>query len=215
MNQRAVAGLAAGIALILGIIGAIYIAPPAADDAQPQYLQQFPQPRALTDFTLTDHNGNTVTPDSLKGQWTLAFLGYTFCPDICPTTMAALSGAYPKIQQLDSDVPVKVWFISVDPNRDSTARLKEYVSYFNKAFIAVSGEHAEMFPLVRSMGLMYSMAESTEDPNYLVNHSASVVVINPDAKVIGRFKPVSEPGKLAVADVNQILADLPVIVAPQ
>lgn len=214
MNQRAVAGLAAGIALILGIIGAIYIAPPAADDAQPQYLQQFPQPRVLTDFTLTDHHGNTVTQQSLKGQWTLAFLGYTFCPDICPTTMAALSGAYPKIQQLDSDVPVKVWFISVDPNRDTTERLNEYVSYFNDEFIAVSGEHAEMFPLVRSMGMMYSMAESTDDPNYLVNHSASVVLINPDAKVIGRFKPVSEPGKLAVADVNQILADLPVIVAP-
>ncbi len=214
MNQRAVAGLVAGIALILGIIGAIYIAPPAPDDAQPQYLQQFPQPRALTDFTLTDHNGNTVTPQALEGQWTLAFLGYTFCPDICPTTMAALSGAYPQIKQIPSDAPVKVWFISVDPNRDTTERLNEYVGYFNNEFTAVSGEHTEMFPLVRSMGMMYSMAESTDDPNYLVNHSASLVLINPDAKVIGRFKPVSEPGKLAVADVDQILADLPAIVAP-
>ncbi|WP_414829053.1 SCO family protein [Alteromonas sp. H39] len=213
MNQRAVAGLAAGLALILGVIGAVYIAPPT-DDTQPQHLQQFPQPRELTDFTLTDHHGNTVTPQALKGQWTLAFLGYTFCPDICPTTMAALSGAYPKIQQLESDKPVKVWFISVDPNRDTTARLNDYVSYFNEEFTAVSGEHAELFPLVRSMGMMYAMAQSTDDPNYLVNHSASVVLINPDAKVIGRFKPVSEPGTLAVADVNQILADLPVIVAP-
>lgn len=212
MNQRIVAGVVAGVALILGVVGALYIAPPATDsDTQINHMQVFAQPRALSDFTLTDHTGEPVTRDALKDQWTLVFLGYTFCPDICPTTMAALNGVYPKLQALETSQPVRVWFISVDPKRDDPARLAEYVSFFNPEFRALTGEHTQLFPLVRSMGMMYSMAESTDSPNYLVNHSGSVVVVNPQADVIGRFKPVAEPGQMAIADVDHILADMPAI----
>lgn len=214
MSQRIIAGVVAGVALVLGMVGALYIAPPDTDsDTQINHMQEFAQPRALSEFSLTDHRGDTVTRQALENQWTLVFLGYTFCPDICPTTMAALNGIYPRLQQLQSRHPVRVWFISVDPKRDDPARLAEYVSFFNPEFRALTGEHAQLFPLVRSMGMMYSMAESTDTPNYLVNHSGSVVVVNPEANVIGRFKPVAEPGQLAIADVDHILADMPAITA--
>lgn len=212
MNQRVVAGAAAVVALVIGIWGALVIAPPSSGNGpDTEYFQAYPQPRALSAVELVDQHGDAFTEANLQGHWTLVFLGYTFCPDICPTTMAALNSVYPQLTAIPTDKPLQVLFISVDPNRDSTERLAEYVKYFNPAFIAATGEHKVLFPLARSMGMMYAIAESTDNPNYLVDHSASVVVVNPQAQVIGRFKPVLTPGKLAVSDVEQIVADMPAI----
>lgn len=212
MNQRVVAGAAAVVALVIGIWGALVIAPPSSGNGpDTEYFQAYPQPRALSAVELVDQHGDAFTEANLQGHWTLVFLGYTFCPDICPTTMAALNSVYPKLTAIPTDKPLQVLFISVDPKRDSTERLAEYVKYFNPAFIAATGEHKVLFPLARSMGMMYAIAESTDNPNYLVDHSASVVVVNPQAQVIGRFKPVLAPGKLAVSDVEQIVADMPAI----
>lgn len=213
MKQHVVAGYVAAIALVLGVVLAIVIAPPSTKE--PQYFQQYPQSRALAEFTLVDHNGEVFTNANLKGQWTLAFLGYTYCPDICPTTMAGLNQIYPKLAAIKGNFPVKVLFVSVDPNRDSPERLQQYISFFNQAFVAVTGEHAQLFPLARSMGMMYAIADSTEDPNYLVDHSASVVVINPEGEVVGRFKPELVPGQLPISDADKILADMPLLVGAE
>ena len=176
---------------------------------QTQYMSWYPQPRALNPFVLTDHTGAEMTNESLKDQWTLAFVGYTFCPDICPVTLAEINKVYPQLDVLESQTPLKIWFLSVDPKRDTTERLNEYINYFNPEFIASTGPHTELFPLVRSMGMMYSTSESTDNPNYLVDHSASIVVINPQGQVVGRFKPKQEPGKLPVSDTQQLLTDMP------
>ncbi len=103
MNQKTLVGLVAVVALIVGVVGAIYIAPPTPDNAasapqtQPDtdYFSYYPAPRALSEFMLTAHTGEPVNNETLKNQWTLIFLGYTFCPDICPTTMAELNRIYP------------------------------------------------------------------------------------------------------------------------
>jgi len=217
MNQRAVTGLVAVLALILGVWGAITIAPPSTGDSETepdtQYFQHYPAPRNLSEFSLIRANGKSLTNDDLNDQWSLVFLGYTYCPDICPTTMAALNRIYPQLKALDSNFPVRVLFISVDPKRDTTERLNEYIGFFNSEFMAASGGHDQLFPLVRSLGMMYALSESTDNPNYLVDHSASVVLLNPQAQVIGRFKPDLTPGKLAVADAQQILADMPEIIS--
>lgn len=75
-------------------------------------------PRPVSDFRLESTHGETVTPASLEGQWTFLFTGYTYCPDICPTTMAALKSRWNELSAA-TDLPVKVWMISVDPKRDS------------------------------------------------------------------------------------------------
>jgi len=177
------------------------------------YMQWYPLPRKVSDFTLTNNHNQPMTNADLNGQWTLAFVGYTYCPDICPTTLAALNKAYPKIVATVSEQPIKVWFISVDPKRDTIERLAEYVGFFNSEFIGATAEHKQLYPLVRSMGMMYSMSESTDEPNYLVNHSGSVVVINPLGQVIGRFKPKHAPGQIAISDTAQIIADMPKVMA--
>ncbi|WP_299081488.1 SCO family protein [uncultured Paraglaciecola sp.] len=205
------AGLIAFIALIVGVIVAITIAPPAADKTQ--HVSLYPQARALPDFRLVDHNNQTFTPADLKGHWSLVFVGYTYCPDICPTTLAELKSIYPELQKIVSDFPIQVVLLSVDPKRDTPERLNEYINFFDPEFIAVSGEHGQLFPLVRAMGMMYSMSESTDNPNYLVDHSSSVVIVNPDALVIGRFKPEFVVGELPVSEGQKILADMPLIVS--
>lgn len=205
------AGAIALVALIIGAVVAIYIAPPSSS-AKTQYVSLYPQARALPDFQLVDHNNQAFTQQHLLDHWSLVFVGYTYCPDICPTTLAELQAIYPALQKISSDFPIQVILLSVDPKRDTPERLNEYINFFDPRFIAVSGEHTQLFPMVRAMGMMYSMSESTDNPNYLVDHSSSVVVVNPQAQVVGRFKPDFVVGKLPVSEGQKILADMPAIV---
>ncbi|WP_395338736.1 SCO family protein [Ningiella sp. W23] len=216
-------GLIAALSLVLGLYLALVIAPPGFNDAdedhtsalseKTEHLNWYPQPRALIDFELSKHDGTSMTNADLQGKWTLGFVGYTFCPDICPVTLAELNKVYPQLQQSVEQTPLQVWFLSVDPNRDTVERLNEYVNYFNDNFVAATGEHKVLYPLVRSMGMMYAISESTDNPNYLVDHSASIVVINPNGHIVGRFKPKHSPGELAISDVEQILADMPILLS--
>jgi protein SCO1/2 len=205
------AGLIAFIALAIGVVVAVNIAPPSAEKTK--HVSLYPQVRALPDFQLVDHNNQEFTSKNLMGYWSLVFVGYTFCPDICPTTMAELKGIYPELQKIPTDFPIQVVLLSVDPKRDSPERLNEYINFFHPDFIGVSGWHPQLFPLVRAMGMMYSMSESTDNPNYLVDHSSSVVVVNPKAQVVGRFKPEFVVGKLPISEGQKILADMPAIIS--
>lgn len=210
--SRLQAGLLALIALVIGVVVAINIAPPSIT-SKTQHVSLYPQVRALPDFQLVDHNNQAFTSENLVGHWSLFFVGYTYCPDICPTTLAELKGVYPELQKIPSDFPIQVVLLSVDPKRDTPERLNEYINFFHSDFMAVSGEHTQLFPLVRAMGMMYSMSESTDNPNYLVDHSSSVVVVNPKAQVVGRFKPDFVVGKLPISEGQKILADMPAIIS--
>src|SRR5690606_34944244 len=97
--------------------------------AEPEYALVYDPSRALQPFTLQGRQGDLVDNEDLKGQWTLLFTGYTYCPDICPTTMAQLRDALPELQAA-TDTDVKVWMISVDPKRDDVERLGQYTSFF-------------------------------------------------------------------------------------
>lgn len=178
--------------------------------AEPKLALVYPQPRVLADFQLTDQHGELVSRERLYGQWTLAFVGYTYCPDICPLTLAKLAGLQPELAK-QVNQPLKVWFISVDPKRDSTQKLNEYVSYFNQPnVLGMTAGHEQLFPFVRQLGLMYALSSST-DTDYLVDHSASVVLINPQGQLVAMFKPPLQPGQLPVLDSEQMLADFPLV----
>ena len=164
-------------------------------------------PRAIKPFELTANNGQAFNLSSLKDKWTLVFTGYTYCPDICPTTLAALNNNY---QQLASatDNNLQVLLLSVDPQRDTTERLQEYISYFNPEFVAATAQHKDLFPFVRNLGLMYSMVDDTTQEGYLVDHSASIVLINPETNIQAIFKPEHELGSLPAVNYPQMIRDL-------
>lgn len=219
MNNKVI-GIVLIVVFALGIYLALVIAPPGHQDStqgdlseQTQHLVWYPQARALSDFTITQHTGESFTNKNLLNKWTLAFVGYTYCPDICPVTLAEINKIYPELSAQAHTTPLQIWFLSVDPKRDTIERLNEYIHYFNPDFVAATGPHSELFPLVRSMGMMYSLSESTDKPDYLVDHSASIVVINPQGNVIGRFKPQHVPGQLSISDVEQLMDDVPLLLA--
>lgn len=177
---------------------------------QPEHALVYPKARDLTEFTLVSHQGQPLTRQQLRGQWTLAFVGYTFCPDICPMTMATLTGAYPSLQaMLPQGQKLAIWFISADPQRDTVSALANYVGYFEQpAITGLTAEHDKLFPFVRDLGLMYAIS-STTDTDYLVDHSASIVLINPQGQVAAVFKPEMKVGEVPLVTKAMLLADFP------
>ena len=167
--------------------------------------------KKLTDFSFDLAGSENFTNADLKGKWTLFFIGYTFCPDICPTTLSHLDHVYPKL----TGKPyrnIQVVFVSVDPNRDKAEKLAEYVHYFNSEFIGVTSTHKQLWPFVQNLGLIYSIVdEGIDEPYYLVDHSASIVLINPKGEHHASFQAeINEEGifnvrmDLMVENIHQI-----------
>lgn len=146
------------------------------------------EPRPLEPFTLVDHDGKALTPEQLKGHWTLLFFGYTHCPDICPTTLAVLKGV---AQKLESDpelaASTRTLFVSVDPKRDTPEQLKQYITYFNPAFVAATGSRNEIDNLTMQVGAVYMFEGDTRRDDYIVNHSATILLIDPQGRFYARF----------------------------
>ena len=98
----------------------------------------FQQPRAVQPFELLDHHGESFTPESLRGQWSFVFFGYTHCPDVCPTTLSVLNSV--ALRLADAPDATRFVFVTVDPERDTPEVLARYVTYFNGEFVGVTGE---------------------------------------------------------------------------
>lgn len=169
----------------------------------------YQEARAVKPFILEDQLGKSVSEANLKGQWTLLFLGYTSCPDICPMTLAKLTQVYEK---LSDTYPVNIWFVSVDPKRDVADKRRQYIDYFNPSFTAVSAEHKQLFPFVRNLGLVYAIHDDGETENYTVDHSASVTLVDPSGAVRAIFKPEFAKGKVPIIDQSKIIEDLTKII---
>jgi protein SCO1/2 len=137
-----------------------------------------PQNRSLPDLKLLDQDGQPVALDQLKDKWTLLFFGYTFCPDICPTTLAQL-------RQIKSELPaatadkLRVVLVSIDPNRDTPAQLKTYLGYFDKQFVGLSAPVETIQKLANAVSIPFIPAD-TRKPNYTVDHSGNLALLGPD-----------------------------------
>ncbi|RVU39906.1 SCO family protein [Rheinheimera riviphila] len=210
MKYKLIAAVAVVTALAAGIFSFQYV----QQVQLPEHALVYPKARDLTEFTLTSHKGQPATRQQLQGQWTLAFVGYTFCPDICPMTMATLTGAYSELQaMLPEGQKLGIWFISADPERDTVSALANYVGYFEQpAITGLTAGHDKLFPFVRDLGLMYAIS-STTAPDYLVDHSASIVLINPQGQLAAVFKPELKVGEVPLVTKAILLADFPKVLA--
>jgi len=193
-------GVLALFALLIGIlVGAILLRPGAIEISSGTLL---PQPRALADFQLIGADGQPFTKASLAGHWTLAFAGYTFCPDVCPTTLTDLNAV---LRQLGPDAAkLQVLFISVDPERDTPVRLAQYVHYFNPEFRAASGDVAALEQLGKSLGFVFVKVAGATPESYLMDHSAALMLINPQAELVGYLTPPFK-AELIAADLKPLL----------
>lgn len=159
-----------------------------------------PTPRDVTDFALTDHSGRSFDRSRLLGHWSLLFFGYTYCPDVCPTTLQAL-GRVKKLwdsRAPGAPAPPQIVFISVDPERDTLARLREYVSYFDPSIVAATGSMEQLTRLARSVGVYFARAESKgADGGYLVDHSAQLYLVDPEGRLRAVLDDPHDPAAFA------------------
>lgn len=154
-----------------------------------------PQSRSLPELSLTNQDGQTVAVDQLKEQWSLLFFGYTFCPDICPATLAQL-------RQLQGQLPpetlakLRIVLVTVDPARDTPEQLKKYLDYFDAGFIGLTGEQATLQKLANAVSIPFIPANTSKE-NYTVDHSGNLVLIGPDGKQRGFIRAPLNNAKLA------------------
>lgn len=186
-----------GVAALGAGIGS-HLAMQAQREASPPAGVLWPDPRPVPAVSLTDHTGAQFGRANLEGRWSLLFFGFTHCPDICPMTMVQLDEVERLLAAGGARTDdLQTIFVSVDPDRDSPDRLAEYVKYFNEDFIGVSGEPEELQKLTRGLGAVYFIEDKDPDNDYLVDHSASVFVIDPEGRLIGVFTTPHEPDDMA------------------
>lgn len=164
-----------------------------------QATRLYPTPRPLPEFTLERPDGRPFTLADWRGRWNLVFIGFTHCPDICPVALGTLRDIE---RRFPPERAPQVTFISVDPERDRGETLERYVGFFNPRFLAATGDHDSLQRLTRALGLVY-LHRPTED-GYEVDHSASIVIVDPQGRLIGAVPPPHDPAVVA-ADLARLM----------
>ena len=157
----------------------------------------WPEPRALQAFELVDQDGKPFDLARVRDHWTLLFFGYTFCPDVCPVTLSALAEAQARLEQDGAGADLQVVFVSLDPERDTPQRLGEYVHFFAPGFLGVTGSEEALGVLNRQLGVIGFKGEKDADGNYLVDHTAAVMLLDPQARLVGIFRTPHQPADIA------------------
>ncbi len=188
-----VAALVAGVWLASGVLGPDLPSGAATPTLATGTL--LPQRRELSAFALTDTSGAPFTEASLKGNWTLLAFGYASCPDVCPLLLATFRDVHRQLAKQRLDGLVRFVFVSVDPERDDLARLRDYVSYFNPAFVGATGPHPELQRLTRQLGVLY-------------HHTAALLLVDPKGRLTAVFSAPHAAPAMA-ADIAGLVAEGP------
>ncbi len=186
----------------------------AAEVPETEAVFLLPEVVTIEDFKLSHHRMGEYDLDSTRGQWSLFFFGYTHCPDVCPTElfmMAEMMRAIEKSPPADFQAP-QVVFVSLDPQRDSPESLQQYAGYYHASFIGITGPQPAVDELSKAMGVFYERVYHrngevvTLDPqaaipeelenSYLINHSASIFLLNPEGKLHAIFTPPHDPNTM-------------------
>ncbi|MHC2787947.1 protein SCO1/2 [Bradyrhizobium liaoningense] len=165
-------------------------------------LSKVAQPAAIGGpFQLTDQNGKAVTDKSLKGKPTLIFFGYTHCPDVCPTSLFEISEVL-RVMGKDAD-KINAVFISVDPERDTPATMKDYLSSFDPHLEGLSGDPAETAKVISSYRV-YAKKVPTKDGDYTMDHTALIYLMDRDGRFVSPFnlKRTPEEAGCGVEEVS-------------
>lgn len=150
------------------------------------------EPQALTDFNLTDQNGQPFGIERLKGKWTFVFFGYTRCPDVCPTTLAVMQNIATVLERDPRQIKSQFVFVSIDPERDNLASLGGFVEYFNPGFIGITGKPSQLQGLVHQLGVEARRIRGDGAMNYLMSHTSAIMLIDPQARLQAKYPPPHE-----------------------
>lgn len=139
------------------------------------------------DFILKDQNDLEFNSDKMKGRLSLVYFGFTFCPDICPTSLQKLTNILSTLDKYNIDVlPI---FITIDPSRDSSKLLKEYLGHFHHKFIGLTGTEQDIKKVAQLYKVYYAISENEKTPNsnYMLDHSSFVYLMDKQGKYVKHF----------------------------
>jgi len=200
------------IIALAGHTSAWAAAPAIPDDLEDLILES---PVQLKHFELINHRHQPFNIKNLEGKWTFIFFGYTHCPDICPTTLAELNTAAAQLAEKQGATntannasnnatsnDTQFVFVSVDSARDTIDELAEYISYFNKDFVAVTGLKEQLTELTTQLGVKFEIGDGTPTL-YFVSHASAVLLIDPQARYYARFK-APHYSEVLISGLNKI-----------
>ncbi len=151
-------------------------------------MQLYPQPRALPAFALQQSDGTQLLSGELAGHWTLVFIGFTHCPDVCPMTLTHLAQAQRQWEALPEATRPRVLFVSVDPERDTPGRLGEYAHAFHRDTLAATADVPALEQFAKSLSMVFAKVPLGDDAPagaYTIDHSASLAVLDPQGRMAG------------------------------
>lgn len=195
MAKRILIGIAAGLLLASGV-AFFTLREPAT-----YYGTHLSPPMPAADFTLQSADG-PVSVSDFEGRAVALFFGYTSCPDVCPTTLLRLSSALEQLGDLRSRV--QVVFISVDPERDTPERTSSYAESVDPSFVGVTGTPEQIADVAAQYGIYYEKVEGSRATGYLVDHSATITVLNEAGRVELLWSPTVTAEQMA-ADLETML----------
>ena len=182
-------GLFAIVAFVVGLVAARWLLTPrepvvpVTDNAT-----VLAPPRALAALELIDQDGRPFTERSLAGRWSVVFFGFTHCPDVCPTTLTVLAQMKQRLADLPAARQPHVVLVSVDPERDTPERLREYVRFFDASFGAVTGTAAGVEQAASAFAVPYAKVPLPTG-GYTVDHGAGVFFVSPDGEALAYSSP--------------------------
>jgi protein SCO1/2 len=176
--------LIAVVAIGSGLLVQNAKSPPAE---QPEFKKMIllPTKKALVDIDFTDHHGQKFALEQFQGKWSILFFGFTNCPDVCPTTMQTLKQVKSDLSKAGVWHNYQVIMVSVDPERDTTERLANYVPYFDPDFIGISGPVESTTSFAKNLGILFFKDKETADQVYDVDHGAAIILVNPEGQYAG------------------------------
>ncbi|RDI94473.1 SCO family protein [Meiothermus sp. QL-1] len=186
------------LALPLFLLGAFFF----RETYQP-YGTRLLNPRSADtlDFTLTAHDGSRKSLRDFEGKVVLIFFGFVNCPDVCPTTLLELARVYKALSPAEQ-ARVQVLFISVDPERDSLQRLRDYTTFFHPSFLGLTGSPEEIAAVARKYGVFYQKSNVKSALEYNVDHTATVFALDPR----GSLRLIYGSGK--AAETERVVQDV-------
>lgn len=192
-----IVALAAGLGLL---VSQRFFGAREAEGPELQTVRLFPQPRVLPAYSLQQSDGTQLVPGELKGHWTLVFLGFTFCPDVCPTTLTELAQAQKQWESIPEPTRPRVLFVSADPERDTPDRIGEYAHAFHRDTLAATADIPALENFARSLSLVFAKVPAPAGApadQYTIDHSATIALLDPQGRMAGVIQPPLQPKAIA------------------
>jgi protein SCO1/2 len=189
MSRTAKIALAAWIVVLVGFAGWIVVDFSRSDAGTPVIGGP---------FALTDHNGKRVTDADFKGKPTLIYFGFTYCPDVCPTSLLLMQTAVEQLGK-DADQRVNMVLITVDPERDTPAVLKDYVGNFGPTIVGLTGSPEDIAAAAKAFRVYYRKVEGKDGGPYLMDHSSIFYLLDQRGRFVKHFTHQSRAEDIAAA----------------